>query len=158
MKHLLSYFIVGLTLLGCTTNELETNIQQLNISTEMGELDNVIYPLSSNYQQNGIQTKAGGDFGSNWESYLNVTLASGSSVATPWNESGAVSLSVPKDFCFDIKKQDGWNIIAHTMFSTSDKGLNYIIFYNKYSGLLKGFYYLEGSTTPNNTAIWNISI
>lgn len=52
MKHLLSYFIVGLTLLGCTTNELETNIQQLNISTEMGELDNVIYPLSSNYQQN----------------------------------------------------------------------------------------------------------
>ena len=37
------------------------------------------------------------------------------------------------------------------MFSTSDKGLNYIIFYNKYSGLLKGFYYLEGSTTPNNT-------
>ena len=39
MKYLLSYFIVGLTLLGCTTNELETNIQQLNISTEMGELD-----------------------------------------------------------------------------------------------------------------------
>ena len=34
MKHLLSYFIVGLTLLGCTTNELETNIQQLNISWE----------------------------------------------------------------------------------------------------------------------------
>ena len=33
------------------------------------------------------------------------------------------------------------------MFSTTDKGLNYIIFYNKYSGLLKGFYYLEGSTT-----------
>ena len=27
MKYLLSYFIVGLTLLGCTTNELETNIQ-----------------------------------------------------------------------------------------------------------------------------------
>lgn len=51
MKYLLSYFIVGLTLLGCTTNELETNVQQLNISTEMGELDNVIYPLSSNYQQ-----------------------------------------------------------------------------------------------------------
>ena len=108
MKHLLSYFIVGLTLLGCTTNELETNIQQLNISTEMGELDNVIYPLSSNYQQNGIQTKAGGDFGSNWESYLNVTLASGSSVATPWNESGAVSLSVPKDFCFEFHFVDNY--------------------------------------------------
>ena len=41
MKYLLSYFIVGLTLLGCTTNELETNIQQLNISTEMGELDKI---------------------------------------------------------------------------------------------------------------------
>ena len=92
MKYLLSYFIVGLTLLGCTTNELETNIQQLNISTEMGELDNVIYPLSSNYQQNGIQTKAGGDFGSNWESYLNVTVYYRSNVVNSCNESAAVSL------------------------------------------------------------------
>lgn len=107
MKHLLSYLIVSLVLLGCTTNELDTNVQQLGISTELGELDNVIYPLSSDYYHNGLQTKAGGDFGSNWESYLNVTLASGSNVATPWNESGAVSVSVPKDFCFDIKKT-GW--------------------------------------------------
>lgn len=159
MKKLVGFLFCGLvTFASCTTEEIATDVHKQFVGNEIAESDGLVYPLSVDYKPSGLVTKAGEDFGTNWESYRSVVLASGNQVATPWNNQDPVSTSVPSEYCFDIKKQDGWNIIVHSMYSQMDIGKNYIIFYNKYSGLLKGFYYLEGSAMPNNTGLWNITV
>lgn len=57
----------------------------------------------------------------------------------------------------DIKSVDGWELIAHTVNGYGDLGVNYLIFHNKYTGVLKVFYYLEPEQANlQNTAMWKL--
>lgn len=92
----------------------------------------------------------------NWEFWNKVLLASGDSVFTPWN-SRYSGTAIPEDIRQDIKAKDGWDLIAHTVNGYGEQGMNYLVFHNKYTGILKVFYNLESyHSNLQNTAIWKI--
>ncbi len=89
-----------------------------------------------------------------WESWDNVKLVNLSSpVSVPWNPQ-MTSTAIPDDIRFDIKREDGWDLLVETI-SRQESKMNYIVFYNRYTGILKGFYYLETASEGNN-AFWQI--
>ena len=85
-----------------------------------------------------------------------MQLASGSYVHTPWNKK-ITSGTIPYEIRTDILPSDGWDLIAHTVNGYGENGMNYLIFHNHYTGILKIFYYLEpNSSNLQNTAIWKL--
>ena len=85
-----------------------------------------------------------------------MQLASGSYVHTPWNKK-VTSGTIPYEIRTDILPSDGWDLIAHTVNGYGENGMNYLIFHNHYTGILKIFYYLEpNSSNLQNTAIWKL--
>jgi len=93
---------------------------------------------------------------SSWEKWETVQLASGSYVHTPWNKK-ITSGTIPYEIRTDILPSDGWDLIAHTVNGYGENGMNYLIFHNHYTGILKIFYYLEpNSSNLQNTAIWKL--
>jgi|GEM_PF-964233 len=87
-------------------------------------------------------------FDDNWENRSNITLTNGAVVELPWVRSAVTD--IPVSVREDIKKEDGWTFVKT---SNTDLGSDYMIFYNKYSGLLKVFYY-NNSSVINNNALW----
>ena len=87
---------------------------------------------------------------SNWENcssiYLNEVGNSGHSISVtpPWRNGSNTSLN--SNFCYDIKKTDGWIMLFHTFTCSDDNPkLNYMCFYNQFSGYVKVFYYCRDS-------------
>ena len=68
------------------------------------------------------------------------------SVYSPWNENYTEG-SLSETFRKDIKKEDGWKMLFHTFKEVGfSPRLNYICFYNQFTGFIKIFYYYEGGT------------
>lgn len=107
----------------------------------------VVYPLANKSITRSSTLE------SNWEMVEKVTLPSGISVNTPW--ANYASGDIPVDVMRDIKLEDGWELIAHTMTPDNEQGHNYLIFHNFTTGILKVFYYLENYQT-NNMGIWHL--
>lgn len=148
MKNKLFYLgLAFIPLMSCTDSLNVKEESNLSLPAVNGQ-SAVYYPKSS-VSRSSISNGY-------WEDWHTITLNSGDPAIVPW-EIGA-STSIPKDIRSDIKAENGWEIIAHTI-NTSDKkqdvGLNYIIFYNKFTGILKGFYYLEDAILQN-TGIWEL--
>lgn len=151
------YYLASLFFLAIAcTHELDMQSRPASFSPTENP-DGIVYPLSAEYAGH-VVTRAGENFGTNWENFSQVTLASGKTVDLPWSRNSVVPCAVPDVLASDILKQDGWRIIAHTMFVTTNPGMNYIFFYNKYSGVLKAFCYIETTNTGTNTAIWELSM
>lgn len=92
----------------------------------------------------------------NWDDWTKVKLASGDSVYVPWNNQ-YVATTIPIDIRQDVKSSKGWELIAHTVNGYGERGMNYLIFHNRYTGILKVFYYLESTQSAlQNTAIWKL--
>nr|WP_302831473.1 hypothetical protein [uncultured Bacteroides sp.] len=87
---------------------------------------------------------------------LNTSTPDNKKTATlPW-ENGAISL-MPESNRKDIKKEDGWTMLLHTFKNYGeDEKSCYMIFYNRFRGILKVFYYLDENPTPNNNFLWKI--
>lgn len=87
---------------------------------------------------------------------LNTSTPTDKKTATlPW-ENGAVSL-MPESHRKDIKKEDGWTMLLHTFKNYGeDENSCYMIFYNRFRGVLKVFYYLDKTPTPNNNFLWKM--
>lgn len=145
---ILSYILVVILLLtACDKSVLDTP----NSHSIMYLTPNVTYPLRS-------QGTRGASTNDNWEKWETIKLPSGKTVYTPWNK--VSSSSIPQDVREDIKASNGWKLIAYTIAGPNetvrgDAGLNYMLFYNKYTGILKVFYYLE-SGSLQNTAMWKL--
>lgn len=145
MKRFFMLFMTTVLLVSCGEN--------MEDSMESQPLDNahelVAYPMRSRGTRAGVSSEQG-----EWETWDNIVLAGGESVSSPWNEQKTAG-AVPVEIRMDVKHKDGWNLIAHTVNGKGEKGLNYLIFYNRYTGILKVFYYAE-ENTPNNTGIWHL--
>lgn len=85
-------------------------------------------------------------FENNWQNETKITLTNGKSVELPWVRTA--SGSIPWEIAEDIKKENGW-IFASTQ--NKDYGSDYLIFYNRFTGIVKIFYYYNGGTLTNNT-------
>lgn len=102
-----------------------------------------------------------------WTNHTFCTLnGKTDSVKAPWASNNVIT-TIPSDIRKDVREEDGWNILFSSMiingykkaynFQKTDKNANYIIFYNHYNGLLKGFCYLTEPVQQNNTALWHLS-
>lgn len=101
-------------------------------------------------------------FETNWEEYNSYQLISGTTVYLPWtslnNPSQSTSANFDSTLAFDVKKEDGWVLLFHTLLGSGniESNKNYIFLYNQRTGFLKVFYYFENSLIPNNTGFWEI--
>lgn len=84
-----------------------------------------------------------------WFDCNKCILPSGAEVHLPW--SAATTTSIPEEVREDVKEEDGWRILfttvdisgySETVTDADDSG-NYLLLYNRYTGMLKGFYYAE---------------
>lgn len=142
MRNKLLSALVIFLLLACAQNNEEINIDENKSVTRA--LVNKDYPSTSNPT-----------LIDNWENLNDAVLNSGSRVSLPWI-SGSPS-TVPIELSTDIKKEDGWILLIHTLQEVGlDVGQNYLIFYNELRGVLKVFYYKEGQPSPSNGFLWYI--
>ena len=127
----------------------ELIVQQEPVSVPMEDDGLVAYPKAmANTRSMSIEQ--------NWEEWKTVELSTGADVETPWSDR-AVMTAIPGEIRKDVKAENGWNLIAHTVNGYGEPGKNYLIFHNKYTGILKVFYYLEpGFAESQNTAMWMI--
>lgn len=88
----------------------------------------------------------------NWESVTRIDLNGKLGyVQPPWVSPN----DIPASYAKDIKKSDGWNMLSHTMLDVNSAQANYMIFYNKYRGVLKVFYY-NPQAQNNQNLVWVI--
>ena len=151
MRHILFLFSAIFLFIACGSSDLE---EYSSLSGEVQSVltPGVVYPLRNS-------SRAGSQGTGFWESWEHVKLPSGKpAVYTPWNKQNASV--IPQDIREDIKYSNGWRLIAYTVGGPNEevKGddfLNYMLFYNKYTGILKVFYYLE-SSSMQNTGMWKL--
>lgn len=120
----------------------------------------------SNLEADGIRTRAvvpeygvstsNPDLISDWENVPRIILntlgtdTKNKSVTSPWTD-GTIS-SLPETFRKDIKKEDGWKMLFHTFKEVGlDEKLNYLCFYNQFTGFIKVFYFYEGENRSQGT-------
>lgn len=148
-KNIFTTILLAAFFLSCSENELVQTTAYENVKTS-----NVVYPLTM------LKSRNANSFESNWENHISVTLDSGEPINLPWVT--PVVSALPFSVAYDIKKEDGWVMLAHTFHTSSmneNQKLNYIILYNQRTGLLKVFYYIEPqSNWSNNTAFWRFSM
>lgn len=88
-------------------------------------------------------------FLSDWENQDTVDIyydRGFSTVNTPWSPNAMIT-TLPQEICDDVKKKDGWEMAFSTLGTTSLEGANYFGLYNKYTGILRIFYYVSN--------VWN---
>ncbi|WP_321479217.1 hypothetical protein [uncultured Bacteroides sp.] len=90
-----------------------------------------------------------------WENVKVIKLnGSGNmEIDAPWVFKEGNSVNIPLNYCQDIKKEDGWTMLSHTMIRQNMDYPNYMLFYNRYTGILKGFYY-NPQNINNQSFVW----
>lgn len=133
MKKII-FFLSLLFIISCTDNNIEDFTETQNTKNLKSGL--VINP-------------------GEWESWTDIKIPNiPQKVHVPWNSQYVIT-SIPDNVRKDIKAEDGWILLRNT--TTENRAMyNYLIFYNRFTGILKGFYYLESIISGNN-AYWTIS-
>lgn len=93
------------------------------------------------------------DLHNNWENITTLFLNGGGDIDAPWVYKEGVSMNIPLNYRTDVKKEDGWTMLSHTLIRSTSREPNYILLYNKKTGVLKGFYYNENPEN-NNSFLW----
>lgn len=78
-------------------------------------------------------------------------------VTLPWYSGAATS--IPNFILTDYKAEDGWKLLYNfcSPSQSSQEGKYYLIFYNIFSGRLRGFVYNNNDVTNANTTFWRLT-
>lgn len=145
MKKLIFMLFIGLisTLASCSDEVPTTEAEQP-------------YKIGSRaiVDSNNHTSTTNPDLLTNWENvdYININNANNiiNRITPPW-KSGSSS-ALPAWFSHDIKKEDGWTMLFHTFKDEdTDHDLSYMFFYNIFSGIIKVFYYYDGTAIATNS-------
>lgn len=133
----------------------------LSLSLYSCESDEV-EPVSNSGVYHTSQNHTRSVDGGYWEQWDKIKFQTNEKVNTPWN-SVYVSSAVPHDILVDVKYEDGWDLIfpqlkdSYNDYCESD--IPYLIFHNKYTGILKVFCYVsQNGFHPNNHGVWQIKV
>lgn len=101
-----------------------------------------------------------------WTDHTTCIINGSAEVEAPWNQIAVTS--IPYDIRKDVEAKDGWNVLFSTVqikgykknynYHKLAENANYILFYNKYSGVLKGFCYIATDLAQNNCGVWQLSV
>ena len=75
----------------------------------------------------------------------------------PWAE-GTVQSNLPVGFCHDIVPENGWEWVYNLCGSRSVKNGNFFAVYNKYSGILRFFFFMPEEFSAGNDHLWQVSM
>ena len=78
-------------------------------------------------------------------------------VNLPWNK-GVVQTNLPNGFCDDITPENGWELALNYCGSRSVVNNNFFALYNKYSGILRFFYYMPEKFSAGNDHVWQVAM
>lgn len=77
-------------------------------------------------------------------------------VNLPWAK-GTVESNLPIGFCHDIIPENGWEWVYNLCGSRSTENGNFFAVYNKYSGILRFFFYMPSQFSAGNDHYWRVS-
>lgn len=80
-----------------------------------------------------------------WETADYMPAPNGTSILVPWANNA--NQSFPLSYATDIKKADGWELVYNTFSPTEIVNPPFFVLYNRYRGVLRGYFYLA-PTTP----------
>ena len=78
-------------------------------------------------------------------------------VNLPWYN-GTKQTNLPEGFCDDITPEMGWEWVANYCGNRSVVNNNFFALYNKYTGILRFFYYMPQGTSTGNDHVWQVSM
>ena len=78
-------------------------------------------------------------------------------VNMPWYEGGVVDSNLDPAFCDDITPENGWVWVLNLCGNRSMVNNNFFAVYNKYSGVLRFFYYMP-KITSGNDHMWEVDM
>ena len=78
-------------------------------------------------------------------------------VNLPWYQ-GDKETNLPEGFCDDVTPEMGWEWVLNRCGSRSIVSNNFFALYNKYTGILRFFYYMPQSTNTGNDHVWQVSM
>ncbi|WP_295769110.1 hypothetical protein [uncultured Mucilaginibacter sp.] len=107
---------------------------------------------SSSKQVQAINTITGANTCFDWEANPYINFTNFPQQVLPWYSSTAATL--PEFVMTDYKREDGWELI-YNFLSQSTNEQNYVIYYNKFTGLMRTFYYLKSSVTTGE-GMWGL--
>lgn len=141
---LLSFLVVLGSLASCGDDILTIEQQQINVATRgMSIEEDEISQTNPNLL-------------TDWENIDQILLSTNKYVSTPWVSGSTTRL--PAEFRMDIKKEDGWDMLFHTFKRLGyEEKKNYMCFYNKFTGVLKVFFYNETEKTGGTKTQWTIT-
>ncbi|GEM_PF-5078805 len=124
--------------------------------TTLERNDGIVYPSSEGYVSPVTQTRSS-DVG-DWELLVNSYLTNNTPVKVPWHNTG-VNSSLPIETRMDMKKADGWKMIAgkYTAHSGNYNTPAFFLLHNVLTGELKYWYYVESQDTKNNNGYWQLT-
>ena len=79
------------------------------------------------------------------------------SVNLPWYEGDKLT-NLPEGFCDDITPENGWEWVLNRCGSRAILNNNFFAVYNKYTGILRFFYYLPTGYNTGNDHVWQVSM
>ena len=78
-------------------------------------------------------------------------------VNLPWYE-GDKLVNMSPDFCDDLTPEQGWEWVFNRCGSRNTVNNNFFAVYNKYTGILRFFYYQPESFQAGNDHVWEVSM
>lgn len=94
-----------------------------------------------------------------WWDTTNISLLGiNTPVTLPWYN--GASTQIPSYMLHDYRPEDGWEMVYNYCINISpgEIGKNYIIFYNKFTGILRTFYYNNYDVTIASTTFWKVTL
>lgn len=127
-KIIIRSFVILLLSSSCSDHELLAEREETSTVTTRG----VVYDEFGSVTNPNLIT--------DWENINTITLNTVAhvpiTVSSPWNNEGTSGL-LSRDFRMDIKKENGWTMLFHTLKNIGNEpGLNYICFYNQFTGIV----------------------
>lgn len=102
-----------------------------------------------------INTNTGADGCFDWQNLTSVSLTNGEKRTLPWYN-GATT-QIPNFILEDYKKEDGWEMLYNLLNST-ENGQNYLVFYNKFTGVIRNYYFLADNIGEGNNGMWGLGM
>jgi len=143
----LSNVVLVILFFSCSNTEIE----EITTSKEIPENEPITKSIVSPFVN--TESTSNPTLYSDWENVEVIYLNNEGEVAAPWIFESGNSMRIPNNIRKDIKKEDGWIMLGHTLQRLNLAEDNYLLFYNKKTGILKGFYF-SVACDQNQYARW----
>lgn len=149
MKKLFFATIAATMLFGCS-DEVVTLSESLQADTR---LEGIVFPNSPAFKSASSRSES--TFETDWENFQTVDVVGlDLPLSTPW---ASLNVGTGNPNRKDVKKEDGWVMVCHTLSAGIHDLPKYIVFYNQLKGILKLFYYHENPSPGHNNDFWHVT-